>query len=245
MASEQTPATPGRLTRLTIRHSSAAVVETVVFGTMGITYGYLGLAALVNAGLAPLVPLREYLVADPRLVACVLATSVVYVALLTASRVEIDAGLARDPIVDRPEAPTGIERYVRSFYSLVAVSAYTASIVVIGGMLTFEALQLSAVVGIGVLIGYPSLEHYAVVHSAAAPADDVGAFVTPAFLGAALIAGVMLIAVAPVALGLRLVGLVPSSRRYLPSLDLLVGSIRSIQSRLDRVDHAGSTFSHP
>lgn len=236
--STESAATPSRLARISVAQAAGAIAETVLLGITGAVFGFVSLVLATGINIPGAASFGEYVLATTELQVYFVASGVVYIALLTSHRTRIQAGLTSPPELDRGDAESYVDFVLDEIFSVMAVSSYTASIIVIGGLLTYEVTQVSAILGIFVLVLYPYLEYYALIKSAedAESFEDAKSPITPAILGSAAIAFGMTFVTLPLLLSLRLVGLIASLQAHAPSFEELTNAIQITQEHLVFVD---------
>lgn len=238
MSHSEPPATPGRLARISAAQAVGAITETVVFGAFGIIVGFTGLVFASVIGIPLADSFGRYLVGSTGLLPFIVASGVMYVALLIAFRTRLEAGLESPLGFEKEEPETKVERAIETLTKTISVSSYTAAVIVIGGVLAFESTSVSPVFGMVALAGYPYFEHSVMIESArdADTLDDVSTPMTPGLFVAAMIALVMMFIATPILISLEAIGLIASMQRYMPSLEAANAAIRETQEHLMFID---------
>lgn len=231
MVETESAASPRRLARITAVQAIETITETALFGTLGLFFGLTGLYIAIGFNAPGAIAFEEYLLNIPDFAVYISASSVFYVAFLVAMRTRIQAGISSLPTHEEDEPESRIESTIKRINSMVSFSSYTAAIIVIGGILTYEVMATSPLIAIVVLIGYHYYEHsvLAAAIEGAESLEDASSPITPAVLGAALIAMVMMLAALPILGILRIIGLIASVREYVPSFEHVTSSIRHLQ----------------
>lgn len=235
--------TPWGLARLTGVQALGAIAETLLFGMTGFVFAILGLAIVDEASGNGYF---EHLMTLPNLAFYLLASALVYVSLLTAVRVGNESGINPIPDLETEERDSLIDQVYNNILSILVGSSYTAAVIGIGGIVAYEAAQLSPVLGMVAIVAYPYVEHYAIVRTAegAESVEEVDVILTPAIVVTMMIVIVPTIIISPILLSLRVIGIVASIWAYLPSLSGMGQSIRATQEHLVILDWLSASRRH-
>lgn len=231
MAETERAATPRRLARISAAQAIVTVFETAFFGALGVFFGFIGLLLAADLNAPGAIAFGDYLFSSTDKFAYLFASGIIYVTLLAATRTRLEAGLSESPAPSEEDARSRIEEAIERINTLVSIGSYTASVIVIGGILSYEVTLASPILGIAILLGYHYFEHHALVTALenADSEEDISSPITPAVLGAALIAMVMMLSASPILLVLKMIGLITSVQEYLPSYEHVTKNIRDIQ----------------
>ena len=228
MSAPEPAATPLRLTKLTIAQAVGTLAEVFVAGFVGLFFAAVGLGGAIGLGVPGAAAIERYLTTAPTFPAYVLAAGVVHSSHLIAVRTRIKAGLETALPIHRDTPDTRTERLVQELYRGTSVVSYTASILVLTAVFVHQVAMISPVIAMGVLVGYPYLEHrtlIATARRAETPAEATSP-ITPAILLAGVIAFAVMSVVAPLLVVFRLFGYIASIQAYIPSFDRLISNIR-------------------